>query len=197
MSQNACFTPLFNLSDFIYFSTNSMPISKASGRWVFKFCRPSIPIVGMVDNTTKDSIANNVTFFQTFADFFTSAFECSSQMTVPGSFPDNEYDSLLWQQYFYKLLQENLCNQQRVLQNSGIVLQFWLNVNLAWTNEEYYNAIEKLKDDLSNHADKGLFIPPGTYTIDNASALALALDAWVAVTPTLSFMTLEHYQSNS
>lgn len=199
MAQTACYTSLFTLSDFVYGNVQGMPVSKGSGNWVFSPGRSFIPYAGATLNANgimvPDSIANNISFIATFVNLFKEARQASINEVqgIGGS----EYDSDFYQQYLYKRTYQNDIQTQRYLQQIGIVFDFWTNANLAWTPEEYLFALKNLVSTLIEQADKNLYVPPGLYTIDNVSALAINLDLWKAGNAAfIGFLTTEFYQSS-
>lgn len=197
MSQSSCFTNTFTLSDFVYPSVNALPLSKGSGQWIFNPSRPFIPYCGATLNANgvyiPDTIAQNVVQIATFVNFFKECRQASINevQDVAGS----EFSSDLFQGYLYKTTFANAQNFQRYLQLAGIIFEFWTNANGAWTAEQYFNALNQLVATLIQQADKNLYIPPGGYTLANASALALNLDAWKAANANfVGMLTLEFYQ---
>lgn len=159
--------------------------------------RAFIPFAGATLNANgiyvPDTVGNNNTFIAAFAQFFADARQASinyvqNSVAFPQAFVDNGL-----QGYLYKKTFSVISDEQRYLQNAGIVFNFWANANLAWTNTEYYEALRKLKETIINTASKDLYIPNNRYLF--GAALDATILAWKTANPNfVAFLGVELYQ---
>lgn len=195
--ETACFTSLFQPNTPFTGGQNILLMQAGHLGKRLKPQRPFIPIAGVVASGSgyaPDTIANNVLFSQTFLDAFTECRQASineSLDLVGGS----EYISDFYLQYLYKTTYDNAQNLLRYNNNAQLVYQFWQNANLAWTNTEYYDAINNLVNTIQQQADKAFYIPPGQYDFIVGSAFNIDMVNWETANPLfLGFLIVEFYQ---
>ena len=199
MPQTPCFTEIFvsNGNNALVSSQAILIGSKGVGSYILSDSgRPFIPFCGAVLNANgvyvPDTAANNQTFAATFTQIFKDARQASiNYVTDAVGFPSGNVTPL--SSYLYKKTFSVAADNQMFLQNSGIVFDFWLNANPAWTNAEYSAALSRLKQDIQQFASKDLYIPNNFYSL--SAALDALILAWKTANPLMvAFLGVELYQ---
>jgi hypothetical protein len=199
MSQTACFTNIFTVSDNVTYSENVLKMSFGGATFEpSNNGRPFIPFCGAVLSGGKyipDTVANNIAHIATFYDYFNECRNASINMVQQVALPTSQYQSALYQQYLYKQTFAAGGMQDRYFQTATMIFNFWNTANPAWTVTEYYNALSQLKRNIMETADKMCYIPPGDYTFTAATAIAVDITAWKAASATFAgLLVLEFYQ---
>jgi len=193
-TQTPCIGRLFNNIDQVGVSTQNNVISQihlvvASA----DLGRPFIPICGMTQgvdgNYIPDTMANNQTHKKTFLDFGLACYNASVNYVADPLVGQDRYTptdgGLDFGQYLYKRLAADPSLLARYMSSFSKVWDFWTMINLANTQQEYYNQLTALFQKIVNECDKQLYIPPGLYTFDAPSPFQVSWDAWKTAVPGL------------
>lgn len=202
MPQNPCYREIFQPNTPVFFSDSVLRITTpGAGEYDSRdTLRPMMPYCGCTQDATDifvpDSIINNQNNINAIVEYFRSVRSASINFVLNAAGtshvePDSPYSG-----YLYKNTNDELPQKRDTyFQGLGIIQQFWVNANLAWTPEQYNNALSGLKDQLTRLADKTLFIPNMKYEFDAGDPFSVLYTAWLVTTPTLTgFLAVNFYQ---
>lgn len=189
----ACQSQYFNDRLQIGYSISQITpvINGGTGNVTFKATRPFIPIVAVDVSFSMLSMINNQAVSGMYYNLMENALNASvNNAQSPASFPkiNDGLPEGTYSQYLYKKTGSNTAtgNQIRYLAQAGLITNFWANIDLGNTGQEYYNEISALMQRVREQYDAGLFTAPGDYEFAVGDSFAIDWTALLALDATLA-----------